>query len=307
MKLDRRTFLASASGFVGCTLSPGYVMAASPYRFRHGAFDVTVLSDGHFKLPAEIVAPDATPAEWAHIEKRLGGSGGTIEAKCNIPLIQSENDLILVDIGGGGKFQPTEGQLETALSAAGHDPAAVTKVLLTHAHPDHLWGMLGSTGKLRFPNATYYIGATEWDFWMTPDYASSMPEVLHSFAQGSQRDLSAIRERVLTVKDKDEVLPGIHAIATPGHTPGHFSYALTGSETLVVTGDVVTNEIVSFEHPAWRFGNDTDKQTAIASRQRFVDRSATDRFQLLGYHFAYPGLGAVERIGNAFRFVANAQ
>ncbi|MER9431972.1 MBL fold metallo-hydrolase [Mesorhizobium sp. M0408] len=257
--------------------------------------------------PAEIVAPDAILAEWAHIEKRLGGSGGTIEAKCNIPLIQSENDLILVDIGGGGKFQPTEGQLETALSAAGHNPAAVTKVLLTHAHPDHLWGMLGSTGKLRFPNATYYIGAAEWDFWMTPDYASSMLEVLHPFAQGLQRDLSAIRERVMTVKDKDEVLPGIHAIATPGHTPGHFSYALTGSETLVVTGDVVTNEIVSFEDPAWRFGNDTDKQAAIASRQRFVDRSATDRFRLLGYHFAYPGLGAVERIGSAFHFVANAQ
>ncbi len=306
MKPDRRLFLAGASLSLGYALLPGRVMAASPHRFRHGAFDVTVLSDGHFRLPAEVVAPDAMPAEWADIEKRLDGRSRTIEAKCNIPLIRTANDLILVDVGGGGKFQPTEGQLESAFTAGGHDPKAVTKVLLTHAHPDHLWGMLGVEGKPRFPNAIYYLGAAEWNFWMDPDYASNLPEVLHPFARGSQRDLAAIRERIVTIKDGDELAPGIHAMATPGHTPGHFSYALAGPRTLVVTGDVVTNEIVSFEHPAWRFGNDTDKQAAIASRQRFVDQSAADRFQLLGYHFVYPGLGVVERRGSAFRFVAEA-
>ncbi|MER9839161.1 hypothetical protein NKJ28_30150 [Mesorhizobium sp. M0145] len=142
---------------------------------------------------------------------------------------------------------------------------------------------------------------------MDPEYASTMPEALHRFAEGSQRDLSAIREHIVTVKQGEEVVSGIHAMATPGHTPGHFSYALAGPEMLVVTGDVVTNEIVSFEHPAWRFGNDTDKDAAVASRQRFVDRAAADRFRLLGYHFVYPGLGAVERTARAFRFVANAQ
>ncbi|RWD46207.1 MBL fold metallo-hydrolase [Mesorhizobium sp.] len=305
MKLDRRTFLASAAAFVGGSLSPRRATAAALHRFRHGSFDITVLSDGHFKLPADIVAPDAMPAEWVDIEKRLGGSGGAIDARCNVPLIETGSELILVDLGGGGKFQPTEGQLEGAVLSSGHDPLAVTKVLLTHAHPDHLWGMLGADGKPRFPNAAYYIGAPEWDFWMAPDYATAMPEALHAFADGSQRDLGAIRERVVTIKDGDEVAPGVHAIATPGHTPGHFSYAVSGPETLVVTGDVVTNEIVSFEHPTWRFGNDTDKQAAIATRKRFVDQSAADRFRLLGYHFAYPGLGRVERAGNAFRFVAD--
>ncbi|MER9839507.1 MBL fold metallo-hydrolase [Mesorhizobium sp. M0145] len=155
MTLHRRSFPSGAAGLVSSAMLPRPARSAPPHQIQHGDFHVTVLSDGHFALPAEIVAPDATPAEWTEIEARLGGSAGVVEAKCNIPLIQTEKDLFLVDLGGGGKFQPTEGQLKNALSAAGHDPGAVTKVLLTHAHPDHLWGMLGAACKPRFPNATY--------------------------------------------------------------------------------------------------------------------------------------------------------
>jgi glyoxylase-like metal-dependent hydrolase (beta-lactamase superfamily II) len=279
------------------------LMNPAPIVFRHGAFDVTVLSDGHFALPAEVVAPEATPDEWIDIERRLGGRDGSIRANANIPLIRSEDDLTLIDLGGGGKFQPTEGQLAHSLAAAGYDASMVTKVLLTHAHPDHVWGMLGSDGTPRFPNATYYVGVAEWGFWMDPDFTSSMRSVLHEFAKGAQRDLSAVCDRIVLVKDGDEIMPGLHAIATPGHTPGHTSYALAGPETLVVTGDVVTNQIVSFEHPAWRFGNDTDQEVGAKTRQRFVDRAAVDRLLLLGYHFAYPGLGRVERSGGHYGYV----
>lgn len=272
------------------------------FGFQQGNFDVTVLSDGHFTLPAGIVAPEASSDEWLDIERRLGGGAGSICAYANIPLIQSKDDLILIDLGGGGKFQPTEGRLASSLAAAGHDREAITKVLLTHAHPDHVWGLLGSDGRPRFPNASYYVGAAEWDFWMDPDFTSSMPFVLHPFAKGAQRDLSAVCERIVLVKDGDDIMPGLQAIATPGHTPGHMSYALAGPETLVVTGDVVTNQIVSFEHPAWRFGNDTDQEVGAKTRQRFVDRAAAERLLLLGYHFAYPGLGTVERSGAEYRY-----
>jgi glyoxylase-like metal-dependent hydrolase (beta-lactamase superfamily II) len=280
------------------------VSDTAPFGFRQGNFDVTVLSDGHFALSAEIVAPEATRDEWLDIERRLGGSAGTIRANASIPLIQAGDDLILIDLGGGGKFQPTEGRLASSLAAAGGDRDAITKVLLTHAHPDHVWGLLGSDGRPRFPNATYYVGAAEWDFWMDPDFTSSMPSVLHAFAKGAQRDLSAVRERIVLLKDGDDILPGLQAIATQGHTPGHTSYALAGPETLVVTGDVVTNQIVSFEHPAWRFGNDTDQEVGAKTRQRFVDRAAVDRLLLLGYHFAYPGFGRVERSGSEYRYVS---
>lgn len=109
MRLDRRTFLAGAAGFVGCSsVRPWRAMAASPHRFRNGSFNITVLSDGHFMLPAEVVAPDAMPAEWVDIEKRLGGSSGAIDAKCNVPLIRTEKDLILFDLGTDDPQGPAE-------------------------------------------------------------------------------------------------------------------------------------------------------------------------------------------------------
>lgn len=304
--LDRRAFLAAALGGVAASMWPRLAKAAPLHRFRHGDFDVAVLSDGQFDLPASIVAPDASAEEWVDIASRGGGNGAAITARCNIPLIATANDLILFDVGGGGKFALTEGLLEKSLVEAGHSPSAVTKVLLTHAHPDHIWGMLRPDGSLRYPNATYYLSKAEMDFWMDPDFRSKMPDFLHAFAAGSQRDLSAVRDRIVLVEDEDEVVSGIHAIATPGHTPGHLSYALSGPDTLVVTGDVVTNDIVSFEHPGWRFGNDTDKPAAAETRKRFVDRAALERLRLLGYHFAYPGLGRVESTGTSFRFAPEA-
>ncbi len=277
--------------------------AATPFAFRQGRFHVTVLSDGGFPLPASVVAPDASPLEWRAIERRLGGRAGSVEAKANIPVIQAGDELMLVDLGGGGKYQPTEGKLVRAFNDAGLDRMAVTKVLLTHAHPDHLWGMLDAEGRPHFPNAEYVIGEAEWSFWMKPDFASAMPPALHPFAVGTRRDLSAVADRIVKIGDAAEIVPGLSAIATPGHTPGHLSYALAGARTLVVTGDVVTNEIVSFEHPDWHFGNDTDQAKAAVTRRRFVDRAANEHLWLLGYHFAYPGLGRAEKAGQAFRFI----
>ncbi len=189
--------------------------AATPFAFRQGRFHVTVLSDGGFPLPASVVAPDASPLEWRAIERRLGGRAGSVEAKANIPVIQAGDELMLVDLGGGGKYQPTEGKLVRAFNDAGLDRMAVTKVLLTHAHPDHLWGMLDAEGRPHFPNAEYVIGEAEWSFWMKPDFASAMPPALHPFAVGTRRDLSAVADRIVKIGDAAEIVPGLSAIATP--------------------------------------------------------------------------------------------
>lgn len=162
--------------------------------------------------------------------------------------------------------------------------------------------MAPSTG-LTFPNATYFVSAAEWQFWMDPNYRTTMPDALHEFARGSRRDLSALKDRVTLVKPGDDIVTGIRVLDTPGHTPGHISLILAGDTGLIITGDAVTNPIVSFENPGWKFGFDMQHDVAIKNRKALLDRAATDRIKLLGFHWTDPGVGYAERRGNAYRFV----
>lgn len=301
---SRRLFLAGALAAGGLGGLPRNVFAAGPHRFVHGAAEVFVLSDGYFPLPAEVIAPEASPEQWTTIAARLGGAGRTIDVPVNVPVIRIGRELIVIDVGGGGRFQPTEGALFANFRAARLDPAAVTRVLLTHAHPDHLWGLSAPDGSLRFPNATYYISPVEWDFWMSPDFARTMPEVLHPFARGAQRDLSAIKDRVVMLRPGQEVVTGLQAVDTSGHTPGHLAFEFAGREALLFAGDAITNPVTSFEHPHWRFGNDTDPDAAIRTRSALLSRLARQSSLLLAAHLPYPGIGRVERNGAAFRLQA---
>jgi glyoxylase-like metal-dependent hydrolase (beta-lactamase superfamily II) len=131
----------------------------------------------------------------------------------------------------------------------------------------------------------------------------SMPAELHPFAEGAQRDLRAVRDRVIMLKPGDDIVTGLRTIDTAGHTPGHLSLELAGGEGLIISADAATNEIASFQHPSARFGYDTIPDLAIRNRARLIERAAADRTKLLGYHWTYPGVGFAERKGNAFRYV----
>jgi glyoxylase-like metal-dependent hydrolase (beta-lactamase superfamily II) len=241
------------------------------------------------------------------ILERLSAHAGLVDVNTNVPLIRTGDDIIIVDIGAGAKYQPSDGRLAYNLTEAGVDAKAVTKVVFTHAHPDHIWGTLTDDGSLRFPNATYYVGSAEWAFWMDKDYRTNMPDVLHDFARGAQRDLAAVADRMVLLRPGDDVVTGMRTLDTAGHTPGHLSFELSGGEGLIITADAATNQIVSFEHPQWRFGYDTLPDIAIRNRVRLIDRAATDRIKLLGYHWLYPGIGFVERHRGGTRFSPAAE
>jgi glyoxylase-like metal-dependent hydrolase (beta-lactamase superfamily II) len=302
-RFTRRQVLGTAGALAVSALLPKAARAAPAYSFPHGDFDITVFSDGFISVPGEILVPDIPTEERAAILGRIDAPGGVVRAKTNIPLLRKGNDLILVDIGGGHKYQPTDGHLAEDLRNAGIDPLAITKVVFTHAHPDHIWATLVEGGDLRYPNATYHVGASEWNFWMDPDYLTNMPDALHDFAKGAQRELNAIKDRVVMLKPGDDVITGMSVLDTAGHTPGHLSFELAGAEGMLITADVANNQIVSFEHPDWKFGYDTLPELAISNRFKLLDRAATDKVKLLGYHWEYPGVGYADRTGNAFRFV----
>lgn len=303
LSATRRELLAGAlSGAAALALLRG-AYAADFHRFTHGAFDITVVSDGFITLPAEILLPDATPRERQPILARLGGDAAGAPVQANIPLIRHGSDLILIDNGSGTNFQASAGKLSANLKGSGIEPEAITKVIFTHAHPDHSGATITDDGKLLYPNAEYFVSETEWNFWTDKDYEAHMPAALHDFARGAQRDLFAVKDRLTLVKPGQEILPGMLAVETAGHTPGHISFELAGDGNLLITGDACTNDVIFFEHPGWHFGFDTDPETALKNRRMLLDRAASEKIKLLGYHWFYPGVGYAERKDSAYRFV----
>lgn len=303
--IHRREFLSLTAGaaIAGAAGLPAY--AAATHRFAHGDFDISVFSDGFLTLSADILLPDASPEVRSPILASLGGDMSGAPVQANVPLIRYGNDLILIDNGAGGNFQPSAGRLADNLKAAGVDPAAITKVVFTHAHPDHSGATTTAEGTVLYPNARYYVGQTEWDFWTDTHFETRHPAALHGFAKGARRDLFAVEDRITRVKAGDEIVPGMSVIDTPGHTPGHISVELAGGrDNLIITGDACTSDVIFFAHPQWHFGFDTDEELALKNRLSLLDRAANGKIKLLGYHWTYPGVGYAERKGEAYRFVA---
>jgi glyoxylase-like metal-dependent hydrolase (beta-lactamase superfamily II) len=265
-----------------------------------------VLPPANLGADVGFLYPDTPRAELETFLKSVGMSVDRVQLPNNVALIRTASDLILVDTGAGGGWQPTAGKLAENLQAAGIDRTKVTKIVFTHAHPDHLWGVADDGGALRFPNASYFVAEKEWNFWMAEDVVNKLPERFQRFALGAKRDLSRIKDKLKTVKPGDDIVTGVRILDTSGHTPGHISLELAGGEGLIIAADVAVNAVVSFAHPEWRLAMDSVPELAIASRGRLLDRSATDKTRLLGSHWPYPGLGRAERKDGAYRFVATS-
>ena len=305
---SRRTLLAAtAVGVAARGLSPLPAFAAAPpHTFKHGAFEVSVVSDGHLVLPTTMLAPNAKPDERAAVMKATRQSGDTYSSPTNVTLIRAGSDLILVDMGSGDRFMPTAGKLWDNLKAAGIDKSKITKVIFTHGHPDHLWGAVDELDDPMLPKATFHVASAEWDFWNSDNATRGLPAERAGFVTGARRNYAAIKERVKMFKAGDEIVTGVQIVSTPGHTQGHASVALAGGDGLIIGGDALTHPLISFMYPQWKPESDHVPDQAVETRKKLLDRLATDRSKLIGYHLPFPGLGRVERKDGAYRYVAGA-
>lgn len=297
---------AALAAGAGIAVLPRPAASAAPvHTIKHGEHELLVISDGHLSLPRSLAARGADPAALEAALKAAGQTGDRLISPTNVTLIRTGRETILVDAGAGKNFMDTAGRLADNMQAAGIDPAQITKVVYTHGHPDHLWGTLDELDDARFPNASYWIAEAEWNFWMGPDVLTKLPEDRHSFAAGAKRQLTGIKERITTFKPGADIAAGIRAIATGGHTQGHVSLeVVAGKDALIVLGDALTHPVISFAHPQWMPVSDHEPERAVATRKALLDRLATDRSRVIGYHLPFPGLGVAERDGGAYRFTA---
>ncbi len=302
--LSRRSLLAATAASLAARGLPA-LAATAPATFKHGAFEITVVSDGHLVLPVSFLAPDAPPAKRAELLKAAGQTAEQYNSPTNITLIRAGADLILVDMGSGDRFMPSAGKLWDNLKAAGIDKVKITKVIFTHGHPDHLWGTVDELDDLTLPNADFYVASAEWDFWLSENATRGLPSERAGFVTGARRNYAAIKDRVKMLKPGDDVVTGLRVIATPGHTQGHVSLELAGGEGLDCRVPM-PSPINLFRSSIRRGGRAADHvpEVAAQTRAKLLDRLASDRSKLIGFHLPYPGVGHVERKDGAYRFAA---
>ena len=274
------------------------------FGFTIGDARLTVVSDGYFSLPISGLAVNAPEGEKLafladhYLDPEQGHSN------TNLLYIEIGTSRVLIDVGSGARWLDTTGRLIDNLEAAGIDPAGITDVIITHAHPDHIWGIRDDFDEPIFPDAQYYMGAEEHAYWLQDGLVDRVDPVRQQFVVGAVNSINADGLEWTLVADGDEVVPGVRMLASPGHTPGHLSVMIdSGGQQLIATGDALTHAHTNFAHPGWYNDTDVDGEMTITSRRKILDMAASDRIAMLGYHFPFPGVGHVRREGEAFEFV----
>lgn len=274
------------------------------HRFTIGEIRLTVVSDGYLGLPTTGIGVNAPRDEVVAFLQAHHLSVETGYSHTNHLVIESGDKVVLVDVGSGSRFLDTAGRLMDNLDAAGIDAGSITDVVITHAHPDHVWGIRDDFDEPILPEAAYTIGAAEFDWWMAEDRVNLVDANLQQFVVGAVNSLSAEGLDWTRATEGHQIAPGVTLIATPGHTPGHMAvHVESGGNRLIALGDSMTHAHASFERPDWVGGFDQDPDQTVATRRRLLDMTATDGVAVLGYHFPFPGVGHVMREGDSYRFV----
>ena len=315
MSITRRASLLAGFGAALLGSRPGDAAAprrggqvAGWYRFRLGGFECTVVSDGSIDLAPPhpmFGGAVATEAEVTAALRRAFLPTDRLPTNINCLVVNTGREIVLLDAGVGAQpvFGTTTGRIAQALVAAGIQPGEIDLVAFTHAHPDHAWGIADAQGRDVFPNARYAMSSTDFDTW-TNEALLAQSEPIRSFVQGTRAILLPRRDRFTLFGVNAELAPGIRALPTPGHSPGHVSFHLeSDGQRLLVLGDVANHAVLALARPDWPFGFDSDPAQAATTRRRTLDMAASERLHVLGYHFPWPGLGHVEAAGQGFGFV----
>jgi glyoxylase-like metal-dependent hydrolase (beta-lactamase superfamily II) len=278
--------------------------------FKFGTNHGFILNDGVWEKthdPAFIqnVSVEETKAALA----AAGIPNEVLPIPFNITLLKFSNEMVLFDAGTGGQFQPTAGAMIANMAAAGIQPAQITKVIVSHFHPDHVFGLMSKApdNSPVFPNAAIYVPSNEFKFWMDSSIFTRLPEKQHGLPKRLQAMFPLLKDKVNQYEWDTEVIPGIHAIAAPGHTPGHTAFVVgSGKEQLMVLSDTTNMPALFAKHPNWHGAIDADPVLAETTRRRLFDRAVSDKSLVTGYHFPFPAVGTVVSDGAGYTFVPAA-
>src|SRR5215831_18497317 len=281
--------------------NPDQKQAPGIYRRRIGDAMVTVINDGYLDMPFELLR--GVSLEDMRALMREVFHEGPPRITVNAYVVQTGGRTILVDAGGGSTTVFSMGLLPENLRVAGFSPADFDTVFLTHIHPNHSSGLLGSSGGPMFPRAEIVIHADDITFWSDPGLRDGHIPVATPYLDSAAAMLGAYRDQLRPSRE-GTVAPGLTLLALPGHTPGHAGYRLdSAGETLLIWGDTVHVPEIQIPRPQVTSEYDIDEPLAADSRRRIFDLVATERLLVAGGHLHMPGFAHLVRNGGSYRLV----
>lgn len=304
------TMLASSLLLGGLSAAPASAAApmakfAAPgfFRLMLGDFEVTALSDGTVDTPAaKLLHQNPAKTEAALARAFLTSP---METSVNAYLINTGSKLVLIDTGAGALFGPTLGKLQDSLRAAGYTSDQVDEVLLTHLHPDHVGGLVQNS-KSAFPNAIVRSDQRDGDYWLSKSNLDQAPADAKGFFQGAMGSLEpyVTAHTYQPFSGDAELLPGIRAVSSVGHTVGHVSYLVESQHSkLLIVGDLIHIPAVQLEHPEVTIDYDTDGKMASRSRAHWFTEAAKTGALVAASHMPFPGIGHLQAAGQGYRWI----
>ncbi|MBB5045837.1 glyoxylase-like metal-dependent hydrolase (beta-lactamase superfamily II) [Rhodopseudomonas rhenobacensis] len=320
MKLSRRDALTGAAVLAAAPLlSRAPALAAAPladkqapsfYRYKVGDILVTVVSDGAATFPLAdkfVVNVDKSEVNAA-LEKAFRPKD-KITISFGPLVLNSGGKTVVVDTGSGAaafdKSKGAIGQFAANSAAAGLDPKAVDAVVISHFHGDHVDGLLTADNQPAFPNAEILVPAAEWKYFMDDGEMSRAPAGrMQAVFADNRRVFDALKRKVTPYEWGKDIAPGLLAVETAGHTPGHTSFVLSsGNDRVFIQSDVTNNPDLFARNPGWHVTFDQIPDQAEATRRKVYDMLVAERLQVQGYHYPFPGLGNIEKDGAGYRVV----
>ena len=273
--------------------------ATSPdvHPFTVGDLKLAALRDGEIVVPVAQSPWVEAGAKAEDIVALLTAGGASADA-VHLPvqplLVRDGERVVLIDAGAGGQMG-TQNLLAASLRAAGVEPDQVTDILISHAHGDHVGGLVDARGALVFPKAVIRMTAPEWD-------------AAKAGAKGDEAALiQAIAPRVEVFQPGAQVSPSIRAVPLKGHTPGHSGYeVVSGRQRLLYLGDALHSSLISVPRPDLALVWDNDRAAGAATRSAVLDQGAEGGLRYYGVHFPFPGLGKIERRGEGYAWTPEA-
>jgi len=317
-KFSRRILLAGAAGAAAATLSPGLITPAAAkaammgasrpthYRFKLGDFEITTIYDGAISIPK--VYPIFGKNQKIEDVQAFLTANHLPKDKMSISftpvIVNTGKEIVMFDSGYGEERRAKgAGKASAALASAGFTPDQIDIIVITHAHPDHVSGLM-ENGKANYPNARYVVGDVEYDFWSPKALLESSNKNMVRRAQAVHSNLVPLAEKATFIKPGADVVTGITSVKAYGHTPGHMCFHIeSAGQRFLIFADTTNHYVASLAKPDWHCIFDMNAEAAVKTRRKILDMIATDKIASAGYHMPFPAVGYVEKQGSGFRWV----